>query len=76
MSYHSHKRRDEVWTVVSGNGIAIVDGMSQHVHPGDVITIEAGCRHTLIAETNMQIIEVQLGIDIDVKDKEKYEIEK
>lgn len=76
MSYHSHKRRDEVWTIVSGNGIAIVDGMSQHVHSGDVITIEAGCRHTLIAETNMQIIEVQLGIDIDVKDKEKYEIEK
>lgn len=76
MSYHSHKRRDEVWTIVSGKGIAIVDGMSQHVYSGDVITIEAGCRHTLIAETDMQIIEVQLGTDIDVKDKEKYEIEK
>lgn len=76
MSYHSHKRRDEVWTIVSGKGIAIVDGMSQHVHSGDVIAIEAGCRHTLIAETDMQIIEVQLGTDINVKDKEKYEIEK
>ena len=75
MSYHSHERRDEVWTILSGEGTVIVDGMSQHVHAGDVVTIEAGCRHTIIANTNIELIEVQLGKDIDVKDKKKYELE-
>lgn len=75
MSYHSHQYRDEVWTIVSGNGTVIVDGMSSHVYAGDVVTIEAGCRHTLIADTDLKVIEVQIGKNIDVKDKTKYELE-
>ena len=75
MSYHSHERRDEVWTIVSGEGTVIVDGMSQHVHSADVVTIEAGCRHTIIANTDIKLIEVQIGKDLDVKDKRKYELE-
>ncbi len=75
MSYHSHERRDEIWTIISGEGTVIVDGMSQHVHSGDVVTIESGCRHTIIADTDIELIEVQLGNDIDVKDKKKYELE-
>ena len=74
MNYHSHDRRDEVWTVVSGQGKTIVDGMEQLVKPGDVITMAAGCRHTIIAETELQLIEVQLGSDISVSDKHKYEL--
>lgn len=75
MSYHSHERRNEVWTIVSGEGTVIVDGMSQHVHSGDVVTIQAGCRHTIIADTDLKLIEVQIGKDLDVKDKKKYELE-
>ena len=40
-----------------------------------MITMEAGCKHTVIAETAMQIIEVQLGKEINVHDKHKYELE-
>lgn len=76
MSYHSHQRRDEVWTIVSGTAVVIVDGISRHVHAGDVITIKAGCRHTIIAESDIKLVEVQIGKDIDVKDKTKYEFEK
>lgn len=75
MHYHSHDRRNEIWNVVSGEGTVIVDGMSQHVHSGDVVTIQTGCRHTLIADTDLKVIEVQIGKDIDVKDKKKYELE-
>ena len=75
MNYHSHERRDEVWTVISGQGRTIVDGMEQPVRVGDVITMQAGCRHTVIADTAMQLIEVQLGTDISVSDKQKYELE-
>ncbi len=76
MNYHSHERRDEVWTIVSGRGKTIVDGMEQPVHPGDVITIEAGCRHTIIAETELKVIEVQLGREISVHDKKKYKLDR
>ncbi|MBQ6773316.1 MAG: cupin domain-containing protein [Synergistaceae bacterium] len=75
MNYHSHDKRDEIWSVISGEGHTIVDGMKQPVKPGDVITIEAGCKHTIIAgESGLQLIEVQLGKNISVHDKRKYEM--
>jgi len=72
MNYHAHARRDEVWTVISGKGRTIVDGMEQMVQAGDVITMQAGCKHTVIADTELKLIEVQLGKDISVDDKQKY----
>lgn len=75
MNYHSHERRDEVWTVLAGKGRTIVDGMEQHVQAGDVVTMQAGCRHTVLADTELKIIEVQLGREISVHDKKKYELE-
>lgn len=75
MNYHSHDFRDEVWTVISGEGRTIVDGMEQEVKTGDVVTMAAGCRHTIIADTELQVIEVQLGKEISVHDKHKYELE-
>lgn len=75
MNYHSHSRRDEVWVVLSGTGRTIVDGMEQKVHAGDVIAMSTGCRHTIFADTELKLIEVQLGRDISVSDKRKYELE-
>lgn len=75
MNYHSHQHRDEVWTVIAGKGKTVVDGMEQNVKAGDVITMSAGCRHTVIAETELKLIEVQLGEAIDVHDKQKFELE-
>ena len=75
MNYHSHDHRDEVWTVISGTGRTIVDGMEQRIGAGDVITMAAGCRHTVIADTKLQMIEVQLGKNISAADKHKYELD-
>ncbi len=75
MNYHSHDHRDEVWTVVAGEGRTIVDGASKRVTAGDVLTMPAGVPHTVIADTELQIIEVQLGKDIRVEDKHKFELE-
>lgn len=75
MNYHSHEKRDEIWSVISGSGHTIVDGMEQPVKVGDVITMQAGCRHTVIAgEKGLQLIEVQLGSEISVSDKRKFEM--
>ena len=76
MNYHSHSRRDEVWTVISGTGRTIVDGMEQPVQAGDVVTMQAGCRHTIIADTELKLIEEQLGKEISVHDKQKFPLEK
>lgn len=75
MNYHSHENRDEVWVVISGEGTTIVDGMEQQVSTGDVITMQAGCRHTIIARTELKLIEVQLGREISVHDKKKFALE-
>lgn len=69
MSYHSHDFRDEMWNVVAGEGVVIVDGMEQIVKAGDVVTVAAGCKHTIKATTDMQLIEVQVGSVISVEDK-------
>lgn len=74
MNYHSHKNRDEVWVVISGKGKTVVDGMEKSVKAGDVITMSAGCRHTVIADTELKLMEVQLGEDINVHDKQKFDL--
>lgn len=75
MNYHSHKNRDEVWVVVSGQGKTIIDGMEQWIQAGDVLTMSAGCKHTVIADTELKLIEVQLGREITAQDKEIFELE-
>lgn len=72
MNYHSHEHRNEVWTIVSGEGETLIDGMTQHVGPGDVITIMSGCKHRVKALTELTLVEVQLGKDISAKDKIKF----
>lgn len=72
MNYHSHEHRNEIWNVIAGNGKAILNGREQTVKPGDVLYMPAGCRHTIIADTELKVIESQLGRDITVQDKIKY----
>ena len=72
MNYHSHEHRNEIWNVIAGNGKAILNGREQTVKPGDVLYVPAGCRHTIIADTELKVIESQLGRDITVQDKIKY----
>ena len=74
MNYHSHEHRSEVWNIISGNGTVIVDGKKRDVSAGDVIELPAGCKHTVIAETELRIIEVQIGKEINIHDKKKYEL--
>lgn len=76
MKYHSHDYRDEVWTIIEGKGKAIVDGIEQAVKAGDVITMKAASKHTIMAEDELKIIEVQLGKEINVNDKHKFNLEK
>ncbi len=74
MNYHSHERRREVWTVISGKGRIVVDGVQQPGKAGDVVELPACCKHTILADTEIKLIEVQIGKEISVNDKKKYEL--
>ena len=74
MSYHSHAKRDESWNIISGTGTVVIDGEEKQVKAGDVVVIRAGYKHTIKAHTEMELIEVQFGKNIDARDKVKYEL--
>jgi mannose-1-phosphate guanylyltransferase len=73
MNYHSHELRDEVWTVVEGEGIAVINGRKREVGPGEVIHLPRGCKHSIKATTELKVIEVQMGDNIKAEDKIRYE---
>lgn len=73
MNYHSHEHRDEVWTIIEGTGEAVIDDKKQAVKAGDVIKLPAKTKHTIFATTDLRLIEVQQGEDIDVNDKIKWD---
>ncbi|MFD1957528.1 sugar phosphate nucleotidyltransferase [Paenibacillus thailandensis] len=68
LSYQYHLLRNEVWTIVSGNGVMVLNGKQFPVRAGDVLTIGKTARHSLRAETEMEIIEVQTGTELIEED--------
>ena len=59
MSCHRHAAQSEVWTVISGEGTATLNGVEQIVCSGDVIRLPPGVIHGLKAAVEMQVIEIQ-----------------
>lgn len=74
MNYHSHRYRNEVWTVLEGTGRVVLDGESKKIAPGDVIEIPIGCKHTVEAESLLKLMEIQLGENITAEDKIKHDM--
>ncbi|MFD0958220.1 sugar phosphate nucleotidyltransferase [Paenibacillus chungangensis] len=68
LSYQYHQLRREVWTIVSGEGEVVQDGRVFRVKAGDVLTIEKESRHSLRADSEMEIIEVQTGTQLIEED--------
>lgn len=53
MNYHSHKFREELWTVIEGAGKVVLDGCLETVEVGSVISIKPEVKHTIFAETDL-----------------------
>lgn len=75
ISYQRHKFRDEIWIVIEGSGLLVVDGIFSKVTQGNVITIKAGDMHAIKSLKKLQIIEVQVGTDLDENDIERFELD-
>lgn len=68
LSYQYHNNRSEVWTVVKGEGIFVLDEEIRVVRPGDVLEIQPGQKHAIKAVTDLEFIEVQSGSELIEED--------
>lgn len=73
ISYQTHQYRDEIWTIIDGHGIFVLDEVVRSVTTGDVLVIKAGQKHTIKAISNLSIIEVQLGSNLVESDIERFD---
>ena len=73
ISYQLHRYRDEIWTIVDGEGKLLIDGEVKTVKRGDVAYIVAGQKHALYATKDLHFIEVQIGKELVEDDIERFE---
>lgn len=75
ISYQLHRHRDEIWTFVDGEGRLVLDGVLRKVGRGDVVCIKKGQLHTVMADKDLCIIEVQSGDQLTEEDIERFDWE-
>lgn len=75
ISYQIHHHRSEVWTIVEGEGIFVLDGKEQKVTAGDTVIIPVGHWHAIKAVSQLTFIEVQSGNPLVEEDIERKEWE-
>lgn len=73
VSYQIHHHRNEVWNIVVGEGIFVLDGVERRVRAGDTVVIKAEQRHAIKAVTDLTFIEVQTGNPLIEEDIERGE---
>lgn len=73
ISYQIHHHRSEVWTIVEGEGIFVLDGVEKHVKAGDTVVIPVKHLHAIKAITKLTFIEVQIGNPLIEEDIVRFE---
>lgn len=68
LSYQLHHNRKEVWTIISGEGLFVLEGCLITVKVGDVLEIPPESRHAIKAITDLVFIEVQSGKHLVAED--------
>ncbi|KML28314.1 sugar phosphate nucleotidyltransferase [Priestia aryabhattai] len=68
LSYQLHDYRDEVWTIIKGEGEFILNDELKFVKSGDVLQVKSGDKHAIRAITDLEIIEVQTGSQLIEED--------
>ena len=73
ISYQLHHHRNEVWTIVDGTGLFVLDGEIKEVRRGDVCVIQKEQKHAIKAVTELVFIEVQIGSPLVEEDIERFD---
>lgn len=74
-SLQSHQKRNELWTVLSGNGEVTLEDEISPTQAGMIYYIPAGTKHRLenVGNDDLVIIEVQTGASFLEEDIVRYE---
>lgn len=67
-SYHFHRERDEIWTVLSGEGELILEGNKIHLTQGKAVCIRRNQRHAVKAIRDFEYIEIHVGTSVGNED--------
>lgn len=67
-SYHYHKDRDEIWTILSGTGELILEGTKIPLSPGKAVCIRKHQRHAVKAFGDFEYIEIHVGTSVGNED--------
>jgi len=60
-SYHYHKKRNEVWVFLKGEGEMVLGNTKMRVSGGMSVTIPKGANHIIKADTDLEFLEVHIG---------------
>ena len=63
LSYQTHAKREEHWTVVKGRALVTLDGADREFSPGEIVDIPTGTAHRVAnpGSEDLVFVEVQLG---------------
>lgn len=75
ISYQYHKKRKEIWTIISGEGILYLEGQKRKITIGDVVRVDEMVKHGLKAISELELIEVQIGSELIEEDIVRIEME-
>lgn len=73
ISYQKHFLRDEIWVIVNGKGLMVLNGKKVDVYPGNCFYIKRNSLHSIKALEQLQLLEIQIGDDLLEEDIERYE---
>jgi mannose-6-phosphate isomerase len=74
LSYQSHSKRKECWTIVKGSAKVTLDGIEYFLTVGDSILIPVESKHRIenLSDEDMEFIEVQTGNYLGEDDIVRY----
>ena len=75
ISYQTHKHRTEMWTVIEGSGKIIIEGEIKPIGRGDTACITPGKKHAIKADTELHVIEIQIGEELTEEDIDRLEFD-
>ena len=73
ISLQRHQHRREIWVIVDGEGQLTLGKETKVVRRGDIVNIERGQLHKIVAITPLHIIETQIGDMLTEDDIERFE---
>ncbi|CAM3196412.1 sugar phosphate nucleotidyltransferase [Paenibacillus lupini] len=69
LAYELYLKRKKIWTVLAGEGEAVLNEERRAIRAGDVIEIAPRVKHTIRAVSHLSIIEVQIGSELMEDDR-------